>query len=64
MVLIWTQNLAWQFFAETLTILFVQVIIALLALKSKHTMTDAWMILALYPLSLGMVAALERMGWN
>lgn len=64
MVLIWTQNLAWQFFAETLTILFVQVIIAMLALKSKHTISDGLFILALYPLSLGLVATLEKMGWD
>jgi uncharacterized membrane protein len=64
MLLICTQNLAWEFFAETLTILFVQVIIALMALKKQHTMKDATFILALYPLSLGLKAMLENYGWD
>lgn len=64
MLLICTQNLAWEFFAETLTILFVQVIMACMALKKKHTIADACLILALYPLSLAMVALLESWGWD
>lgn len=64
MLLIWTQNLAWEFFAETLTILFVQVIMAMMALKKTHTVMDGFLILSLYPLSLGMVAFLEYLGWN
>lgn len=64
MLLICTQSLAWEFFAETLTILLVQVAIAVMALKKVHTMFDAWMILALYPVSLVLVATLEAMGWD
>lgn len=64
MLLICTQSLAWEFFAETLTILLVQVVIAVMALKKVHTMMDAWMILALYPVSLVLVATLEAMGWD
>lgn len=64
MLLICTQSLVWEFFAETLTILLVQVCIAVYALKSTHTVMDGCFILALYPLSLMLVAGLEAMGWN
>lgn len=64
MLLICTQNLAWEFFAETATILFVQLAMAYFAFKKTHTVLDACLILALYPLSLALVAALEAMGWN
>jgi hypothetical protein len=64
MLLICTQGLVWEFFAETTTILFVQVIMAMFALKQTHTVMDAFLILSLYPLSLALVAGLEAMGWN
>jgi hypothetical protein len=64
MVLIYTQALAWEFFAETLSILFVQVFIALYAMKSTHTLMDGLIILSLYPISLILVATLESMGWD
>eukprot|EP00981_Chlorochromonas_danica_P003949 scaffold748_cov176-Ochromonas_danica.AAC.3 len=64
MLLICTQSLVWEFFAETLSILLVEVVIAIFALKKTHTILDAFLILSLYPLSLGFVAGLEAMGWN
>eukprot|EP00597_Dinobryon_sp_UTEXLB2267_P000289 CAMPEP_0170070262 /NCGR_PEP_ID=MMETSP0019_2-20121128/8623_1 /TAXON_ID=98059 /ORGANISM="Dinobryon sp., Strain UTEXLB2267" /LENGTH=573 /DNA_ID=CAMNT_0010278503 /DNA_START=66 /DNA_END=1787 /DNA_ORIENTATION=+ len=64
MLLIWTQHLAWEFLSETLTILFVQIAAALLALKRSQTLTDALMYLALYPFALMLKASLEALGWD
>lgn len=64
MFLIYIQGLAWEFFAETLTILFIQVAVALLALKRVHTLQDGYLILALYPVSIVMVILLTKIGWN
>ena len=64
MVLIFSQGLAWEFSAETLAILFVQVCMACFAFKTTHTVLDALCILALYPISLLMVAALEAAGFD
>ena len=64
MLLICTQSLAWEFFAETLSILLVEVAIACMALKKTHTMFDAYLILSLYPISLVIVAGLEAIGWD
>lgn len=64
MLLIYTQSLVWEFFAETLSILLVQVLIALMAMKSTHNLTHGLIILSMYPLSLILVATLESMGWD
>ena len=64
MVLIYFRSLAWQFFAETLSILLCQVVIAIYAQKSVHTMFDAYCILAIFPLALVVVAILEGMGFD
>lgn len=64
MILIYFRSLAWQFFAETFAILLVQVIIAILAQKSVHTMFDAYTILSLFPLAIIVVAVLESMGFD
>lgn len=64
MLLICTQALAWNFFAETLSILLVQLAMAFMAFKKTHTMFDAYLILSLYPISLMLVASLEAIGWD
>ena len=64
MMLVATQGLSWEFFAETLTILLVQFIMGIFAFKSTHTMFDATLILSLYPLSLACVYILEAYGWD
>jgi len=64
MLLIWTQHLAWEFLSETLTILFVQIAAAVLALKRTQTLRDALMYLALYPLAIMLKVMLEGLGWD
>lgn len=65
MVLIYTQSLAWEYLAETLSILFVQICLFLLVvMKKSHTVFDGLVILSLYPLSLLFVALLESLGYD
>jgi hypothetical protein len=54
------QDLIWQFSAETISILVVELCVALLSLKRVHRGIDAIIILSLYPLSMGLVAILEN----
>ena len=64
MCLIWMKGLAWEYFAETLTILLVQLAVGVYSLKLSHTVTDGFVILSMYPLSLILIASLEAMGWD
>lgn len=65
MVLIYTKSLAWQYLAETLSILFVQLCVFFMVITRRtHTVLDACLILSLYPLSLVFVAVLESLGWD
>lgn len=64
MFLVYSQGLAWNYLAETLTILVVEVIMGLYSLKSHHTLKDGLIIVSLFPLSLLCVMWLESMGWN
>lgn len=63
-LLVYTQGLAWEYFAETLSILIVQVLIGVMALKKTHTLIDAFLVLLIFPLSLVFVALLESIGWD
>lgn len=53
-------NLAWKFSAETITILFVQFIMGYMAMKRTQTLMDALIICSLFPLSIGLIAALQN----
>lgn len=64
MICVYTQSLAWQFFAETLSILVSVVFISIMSFKSTHTMFDALLILLVYPLSLVLVYVLEANGFD
>merc|ERR1711871_606256 len=64
MICVYTQSLAWQFFAETISTLISILFISMMSLKSTHTMFDALLILLVYPLSLALVYVLEANGWD
>eukprot|EP00904_Undaria_pinnatifida_P012665 jgi/Undpi1/8529/HiC_scaffold_25.g10996.m1 len=64
MFLIYFRHLAWEFSAETVTILVVQAVIAVVSLRTTHRVIDGLAVLCLYPLSLLLVAALEAVGWD
>eukprot|EP00043_Microstomoeca_roanoka_P015030 m.149825 g.149825 ORF g.149825 m.149825 type:complete len:613 (-) comp16163_c6_seq1:309-2147(-) len=59
LLLIFAKQLAWQFSAETISILLIEVIVGFLAHKATHRLIDGILIFLLYPLSLVLVAVLE-----
>jgi hypothetical protein len=63
-ILVYSQGLAWRYFAETLAMLVVQCLVGFYALKSCHTLLDGVLILCIFPLSLVFVAWLEAAGWD
>lgn len=61
MILIVLKGLLWEFSAETLSILFVEVAIAIIVLRQKYqTVGTGLMIFSFYPLSLVLVLFLEK----
>ena len=64
MICVYSQSLAWQFFAETLSILFSVLFIAAMSMKKTHTLLDGLIIMLMYPVSLILVYMLEAYGWN
>jgi len=62
MILVFAQKLTWEFTAETISILFVELAMFFACLKPVQTVLDATLILTLYPISLGIVAFLEHFG--
>ena len=53
LVLIFAKDLLWQFSAETISILVVELVVSLMALKKVHRGIDAIIVLSLYPLAMG-----------
>ena len=58
--LIYFQDLYWAFSAETLSILFVELVMLFVAAKSSHRVVDGLYVLSLYPICLLMVWVLEN----
>jgi Ca2+/H+ antiporter len=63
-MLVYSQGLAWRYFAETLAMLVVQCLVGFYALKTCHTLFDGVLILCIFPLSLVFIAWLEAAGWD
>ena len=65
MVLIVWKDLEWQFAAETMSILIIQVLIAGIVLKFEtQTMVHGAIIMACYPVALIVVLSLQAVGWD
>ena len=64
MALIYYQGLAWEYFAETLSILICQIIVAMVSRQYVQTTTTAIIVASTYPLCLILVAWLESMGYD
>lgn len=65
MMLIIMKGLAWQFTAETLAILVVEVVLGLMSQKKVHTLRDGYIVLSLFPFSLFLVFFLQNiMKWD
>ncbi|KAI0566522.1 Sodium/calcium exchanger protein [Gracilaria domingensis] len=60
MILITVKKLAWQFTAETASILIVEVVLFYVSQKRLMTMRDGWIALSMFPVSLFIVAFLEN----
>jgi Ca2+/Na+ antiporter len=59
-MLIWKQQLTWNYTAEVTSIIFIQVVVGAFALKKIQTMTDATVVLLMYPLSIVIVWAMQN----
>jgi Ca2+/Na+ antiporter len=62
MGLIYFRGLAWQFSAETTTIVLVQLVMCIFAHRSKMSTYTGFVVLSLFPLSVIFVAFLEHLG--
>ena len=62
MALIYFRGLAWQYTAETIAIILVQLLMGMYALRDKMSSTTAGFVLSLFPLSVLFVAMLEYFG--
>jgi hypothetical protein len=60
LVLIYARGLAWTFTAETCSIVVIELLVMLMACKRVFTLCDGFIILAFYPLALGVVLVLEN----
>ncbi|KAA8492442.1 Sodium/calcium exchanger NCL2 [Porphyridium purpureum] len=60
MIIVFAKGLAWKFSAETLSILFVEIMMFFMSQRKVHTVRHALMVISLYPLSLLLVGFLEN----
>jgi len=64
MALVFFKGLAWKFTAETITILIVECLVALVATLPTQRVWHAFLLLALFPASIALVAVLEGAGFD
>ena len=62
--LIYFRKLAWQYTAETIAIVAVQLVIFFMTRKKNMTMMDGIIIMLIFPLSLALVVILEYLGFD
>lgn len=60
MLLIVVKGLAWQFTAETVAILLVELVMGWMSQRRTQTLADGFLVLSLFPLSIFLVAFLEN----
>ena len=64
MALIFARGLAWQYTAETISIVLVELIMAVMVRNSVMTAGTALFVMSIFPLSLVLVATLEYFGFD
>lgn len=64
LLIVFAKEIAWEFAAETLSIVFVQLVLGLIAQKRTQTLFDAVVVASMYPVALLLVIALEKAGLN
>lgn len=62
MALIFFRGLAWQYSAETISIILVQFAMGVVAQKDKMSLFQSYFVLSMFPLSVMLVALLEYLG--
>jgi Ca2+/Na+ antiporter len=62
--LIYLRGLAWQYTAETLSIVVVEIIMGFMVQQKKLTMMSGVFIMSIFPLSLVLVATMEHFGFD
>lgn len=60
MGLVYFRGIAWQYSAETLSIVLVQILVSVVACKKVQTLMDAFLTFLFYPLSIAIVYVLEN----
>jgi Ca2+-binding EF-hand superfamily protein len=64
LALMYFKKLTWEFSAETISILAVEILMAYMSLRQIHRLFDALIVFLAFPLSLVLVAVLEKIGLN
>lgn len=65
LALVYFQNLSWEFSAEVMSILLIEIIMALVAMRRVQSLLTGILVLLLFPLSIVFVAVLEGpVGWD
>lgn len=64
MLLIFVRGLAWQYTAETISIVLVELLMAFIVRSEVMTTAKAVFVLSIFPLSLVLVATLEFFGFD
>merc|ERR1719399_2417374 len=59
-MLIWKQRLTWNYTAEVTSIIFIQLVVGLFAMKKVQMVTDAVVVLLMYPTSIIIVWAMQN----
>jgi len=60
MGLIYFRGIAWQYSAETISIILIQFLVAIMACKRVQTLADAALVFLFYPLAIAVVYTLEN----
>ena len=64
MALIFFRGIAWQYTAETIAIIVVELFICILVQRPSLSLNHALIVFALFPLSIALVATLEHLGFD
>ena len=59
-----SQGLVWKFSAETITILIVELLVAIVAIQPTQRLAHAVLLLAMFPASIILVASIEAIGFD
>jgi len=65
LALVYCKNLAWEFTAETVSIIAIQLMLGFSVIfRRQQKLMDGLIVLSYYPMAMGIVAVLEALGWD